>query len=105
MNPGIQVKAEPVRNTPLLPKPSFSPENPYWQTQRFEFLGLHIRPRYTAHDFLYATVWEINCPYDVVSALYVRMAIIATYKLNFLVLGYKVREQFRNKEKHDEKST
>jgi hypothetical protein len=63
------------------------------------------RPRYNAHDFLYATVWEINQPFDIVSALFVRLATGRTAQLNLLVVGIKAREQFRNKEKSNEKST
>ena len=69
-----------------LPKPSFSRDNPYWR-MRFAFIKPEFRPRLTAQDFLYATVWEINRPFDIVAACYVRKAVLDTYALNFEVLG------------------
>jgi hypothetical protein len=91
--------------TGTLPKPQFSRDNPYWRGDRFSFIVKSARPRYSALDFLYATVWEINRQFDTESACFIRHAVVLTAQLNSLVVGRKVREQFRNKEMSNEKST
>jgi hypothetical protein len=45
-----------------LPRPQFSPVNPYWVDPRkfWGWLRPNVRPRLSAIDFLYACTWEME---------------------------------------------
>lgn len=60
------------------------------------------RPRLSAKDFLYASIWEISRPYDTHGAYCCRSAMLLTLKVNRPYFGLKLREQFRYKERQDE---
>lgn len=82
-----QIPATNEFNQRGLPRPSFSRENPYWRAEAFRWMDPQYRPRLTAVDFLYATTWEISRPFDLHGAYCCKAAMLATYKVNFQVLG------------------
>lgn len=78
MSPGL--------GQPLLPRPQFSSNNPYWQRPS------KLSPPLTARDFLYASMWEINRRFDVHGAACVRAATVLTVKLNW---PFELRNQLQ----------
>jgi hypothetical protein len=71
----------------VLPRPSFSPSNPYWIDYGETWKNIYpmYRPRNTAQDFLYASRWEIFRPFDVHGAYCVRTATVLTARVNWRV--------------------
>ena len=63
-----------------LPRPEFSPNNPYWPDPR-KLPHPELAPKLSARDFLYATTWEMWHP-DPHMAYCVRIATIETVRLN-----------------------
>ena len=68
----------------FLPRPEFSPENPFWidYSKTWNFIHPDLRPRNNAQSFLYATTWELwGRGFDIHSAYCTRMALIAARKM------------------------
>lgn len=89
---------------PFLPNPSFSSANPFWfdPAEKYPFLFHDYRPRPTAHDFLYATTWEI-WRRDTHLAYCIRSAMQRTVKLNWHVGIARQLLKSTQKETHGEK--
>jgi hypothetical protein len=78
--------------------PIFDSTNPYWNTERFLFVRPEYRPTFTAHDFLFATTWEL-WKRDIHGAYCVRSAMQRSFWVN-LRFG---RLKYTEKEKVNEK--
>lgn len=93
---------------PLLPRPNFSPDNPFWRdySKTWNWLAPALRPRNNAQDFLYATTWELwGKGFDIHSAYCTRMALISARKI---MRPLELRDSIKNlmikqKELQDEK--
>lgn len=83
----------PGLGQPLLPKPQFHSQNPYWWDPRttWTFLRPELRPRPSAIDFLNANVWEIWRP-DYHMAHLVRQALVRTIRINWYI---KIAQQVK----------
>jgi hypothetical protein len=71
--------------------PTFSSDNPHWPTDRFLFVRPEYRPQLTAHDFLFATTWEL-WKRDIHGAYCVRSAMQRSFWINLRCNRLKIKE-------------
>lgn len=74
-----------------LHRPDFRSNNPYWQKLVVPGVNAEYQPRTTAHDFLFASIWEMRSP-DIHAAYCVREATILTVRINSFV---SIRNQLK----------
>ena len=82
---------------PLLPRPNFSSDNPYWRNpaDRWGWVMLEARPKLTAQDFLFATSWEMWRK-DIHGACLVRQAMMRSFWVNMRFSKLKYKEKVEN---------
>lgn len=81
-----------------LPTPQFSANNPYWRNPRelWGWLRAELWPRNNAHNFLYASMWELE-RFDNHGAWCVHDAMVRTVRINLRALRLHKfkKEQFK----------